>query len=215
MRVFVGALALGVALAGCNQTAQVNDRASFLTEATRVFPGETRERVIIAAETVLKQSDPADFDFQHSMRGFVGSRAYMVYAVIAAANGKERWEFETEEEAAGIRAVLQVSDAGTASGGYSTSQYEQRLASVPLYRLFWSRVEYVLHRRNDWASCAEATDALGPNPTIEALSGLCGITSDGRNAPPPPQLAALPVKRAPAPTGRRIRTSPRTAAQGM
>jgi len=204
-------MALAVLAAGCQQTARIDDRQSFFKEATRTYPGESRERVLQAAERVLRQSDPADFEFDHSLYGFVASRRYMVYAVLAAANGKERWDLQTEEGPEGLRAVLNVSESGVSHGGYSSIPFEARMASVPLYRLFWARVEYVLGKRKDWVSCESARAALGENASAEALSGLCGITSDGRNAPPPEAMAPLappprrgtPPRRSPAPMAAR------------
>ena len=51
MRV-LGIVALSAALVGCAAAPhQVRDRDDYLAEAIRVFPGETRERVLKAAET--------------------------------------------------------------------------------------------------------------------------------------------------------------------
>jgi hypothetical protein len=74
------------------------------------------------------------------------------------------------------------------------------MASVPLYRLFWSRVEYMLARRPDWVTCEQAGAELATTNTnaTTALGGLCGPTSDGRNAPPPEPLPPLVAGRPPA-----------------
>jgi hypothetical protein len=195
-------VALGAALAGCAAAPhQVRDRDDYLVEATRVFPGETRERVLKAAETVLKISDPADFEFRYTLTGFTGLRRYFIYAVLASASGREKWEFLTEPDPAGLRASVSISEEGTASGGYSQNRYENAMASVPLYRLFWSRVEYVLNKRPDWVTCEQANGELqASNTNTLALGGLCGPTSDGRNAPAPeafPPLAGPTAPRLP------------------
>lgn len=194
--------ALGAALAGCaGAPHQVRDRDDYLAEATRVFPGETRERILKAAETVLRISDPNDFEFRYTLTGFTGLRCYVIYAVSAAASAREKWEFLTEPDASGVRASVSISEEGTASGGYSSSRYENAMASVPLYRLFWSRVEYMLNKRPGSVTCEQATAELqGTNTNTLALGGLCGLTSDGRNAPAPeplPPLAKPPVLAAP------------------
>jgi hypothetical protein len=113
-----------------------------------------------------------------------------VYAVLASARGREKWEFLAEPDGGAIRASVSVSEAGVSSGGYSTIPYEGAMASVPLYRLFWARVDYVLGRRSDWVTCDAALEAEQANKTntLEALSGLCGATSNGRDAPPPAQM---------------------------
>lgn len=182
-------------VSACAAPHQIVDRSDFLAEATRTYPGETTERVIEAAQRVLRQSDPADFEFRNTMNGFSGLRRYVVYAVIAAAVGREKWDFDVVRESNGVRAALSVSDAGRASGGYSAQAYEGAMASIPLYRLFWARVDYVLGRAAEWKTCAEAEAELSKTNTNTAagLGGLCGPTSDGRNSPPPPQLQPLPA----------------------
>jgi hypothetical protein len=190
----LGIVGLSIALTGCAAAPhQVRDRDDYLAEATRVFPGETRERVLKAAETVLRISDPTDFEFRYTLTGFTGLRRYFIYAVIAAASGREKWEFLTEPDPAGIRASVSISEEGTSGGGYSRSNYEGAMASVPLYRLFWSRVEYVLNKRPDWVTCDQAAAELRSTNTntVAALGGLCGPTSDGRNAPAPEPFPPL------------------------
>jgi hypothetical protein len=109
-------VSLAGSLAGCATAPhQVRDRDDYLAEATRVYPGETRERVLKAAETVLKVSDPADFEFRDTLTGFTGLRRYMVYAVITTAVGREKWGFLTEPDPTGLRTSVSVSEEGTTS----------------------------------------------------------------------------------------------------
>jgi hypothetical protein len=193
LRKLVGLLLAGL-LAGCGTAPhQVRDRDDYLAEASRVFPGESRERVLKAAETVLRVSDPSDFEFRYTLTGFTGLRRYIIYAVLAAANGREKWEFMTEADPNGVRASVSISEEGTSSGGYTQTRYEGAMASIPLYRLFWSRVEYMLGKRPDWVTCEQAGAELTAANTnaVSALSGLCGPTSDGRNAPAPEPMPPL------------------------
>jgi hypothetical protein len=134
------------------------------------------------------------------LTGFTGLRRYFIYAVLASASGREKWELQTEPDPAGLKASISISEEGTSGGGYSRSSYEGAMASVPLYRLFWSRVEYMLNRRPDWVTCEQAGAELQSSNTnaIAALGGLCGPTSDGRNAPAPEPLPPLAK---PAPPG--------------
>jgi hypothetical protein len=174
----------------CAAPHQITDRSDFLAEATRTYQNENRERVIQAAEIVLKISDPNDFEFRHTASGFTGLRRYVIYAVLASASGREKWEFVTEPVTGGVRASISVSEAGTSTGGYSSTPYEGVMASVPLYRLFWARVDYLLGRRPDWVTCeqAAALEQQKNTNTAVALGGLCGPTSDGRDAPAPQPL---------------------------
>jgi len=196
MRIQVAAALSGaLLLAACAQPHKIEDRQDYVAEATRNFPGETRERVIAAAQTVLKQSDAPDFDFRFTLDGFVGLRRYFVYAVLASQQGQEKWQFVTRENPGSIEASVSISEAGTVSGGYSVTPFERAMNSIPLYRLFWSRVEYVLGRRSDWVTCEEAAKPLEDTNTsvAEALGGLCGSTSKGRDAPPPQQMAPMRI----------------------
>jgi len=182
-------LAAAALLVGCATPHQIVDREDFLAEANRTYPGESRERVIGAAETILKTSDPQDWEFRYTLNGFTGLRRYVVYAVLATAQGREKWEFETEPQPEGLRASLSISDAGVASGGLVPTPYEGKMASLALYRLFWARMDYMLGRRPDWTSCAQAQAELRKTRTNQdALGGLCGPTSNGRNAPAPAPL---------------------------
>ena len=188
MRAWAGACLAALILGGCNSH-QIVDRSDFIAEGTRNYSNEPRERIIEAARIVLRHSDPTDFEFRDTLTGFTGLRRYFIYAVIAASNGREKWEFQTEADGKAVRAAVSVSEAGVSTGGYSTQPYEGRMASVPLYRLFWDRVDYMLGRRPDWVSCEQAEAVLkASNTGTLALGGLCGPTSDGRNAPPPEPL---------------------------
>lgn len=195
MRKLIGLAVAVAAIAGCAAPHQIVDRSDFLAEATRSYKGETRERLITAAERVLRQSDPADFEFRHSMNGFTGLRRFFIYAVIAASNGREKWEFQVDPEGKDmLRASISVSEAGKTVGGGDVEDFEGKLASVPLYRLFWNRVDYVLGKRPDWITCDQASDeARATNTNVAtALGGLCGPTSDGRYSQPPPVLGTEP-----------------------
>lgn len=189
-----GALA-ATALSACASTPHtIQDRQDYLAEATRTYEGEDRERVIAAAETVLKLSDPQDWDFRYTVDGFVGLRRYVVYAVLVSQVGQEKWQLVTEVPAPGVvKASISVSEAGVAVGGYAQNPYEHSMASIPLYRLFWARVDYMLGKRPDWITCASYVATLKKSATSsDALAGLCGSTSQGANAPPPPPLPARP-----------------------
>jgi hypothetical protein len=197
MRYFIFAIGLGLLSVSCSAPHQIVNREDFLAEAIRRYSGESRERVIRAAETVLRISDPKDWDFRYTLNGFVGLRRYLVYAVLAAQQGQEKWEFLADEDAAfpnSIRASVSISEAGIVSGSYSSTPYEGKMASLPLYRLFWHRVDYMLRKRPDWVTCDQASADLEKDKTSSlALSGLCGSTSEGRDAPAPEPLPPLVV----------------------
>lgn len=176
---------LALLLSACAAPHQITNRADFLAEATRTYK-VPREKVIQAAETILKISDPQDFDFRHNQSGFVGMRRYFVYAVLASASGQERWEISTEETKEGVRVSLGVTDVGQ-THGQGGQRYDGKLGSVHLYRLFWKRMDYMLGKSQVWVSCQDASQEIeaGGTNAMSALEGLCGSTSDGRHAPAP------------------------------
>ena len=192
------AIAIGaLTLAGCGHAPiQITDRQDYLAEATRTYPGEQKERVIQAAETILKSSDPGKLDMRYTGKGFVGLRQYSYYAILAAGQGQEKWEFEVEERPGSQFASLSVSDAGIVAVGSSVRHHENALNAIPLYRLFFKRMDYMLGRRPDWVLCADETQALQQTGTnsMSALSGLCGATSAGRDDAPPEPLGKGSVK---------------------
>jgi hypothetical protein len=195
------------ALTGCNSAHQIVDRDDFLAEATRRYKNEDRERIIRAAEAVIRHSDPEDVEIRHTATGFTALRKYFIYAVVATQTGREKWEFSVEDAPGEKVATVSISEAGNTYGHYTSTPFENTMNNIPLYRLFWKRVDYVLGRRPDWGYCAyeiEEVRAAGQNAAA-ALGGLCGPTSSGANTPPPEQFAPAlnkPMTRAPAMAGR-------------
>jgi hypothetical protein len=193
-RVFA-AVTIATGLAGCTSApVQIADRNDYLAEATRIYPKEQKERVIRAAEAIIKISDPNDVEVRYVNDGFTAIRRYFIYAVLAASSGQEKWEFHVDERAAAIEASLSISESGTVAGGSSFNHFDSAMSSVPLYRLFWKRMDYMLGRRPDWVTCEQEAAELGRTGTntVAALGGLCGPTSDGRDSVPAP-LPAVPV----------------------
>lgn len=192
MRIGRGVLAvLGAAmsLCGCAREPKISDRQTAMVEASRTFSGETRERVIEAAEKVLRASDPDDFEFSERLNGFEGRRHWMIYLVLSSAVGIDKWDFQTEEIGHSLRASVSVSIQAQGSSRYSHLYVDVLDNKIALYRLFWARVDYVLGRSTHWPTCEEAwdeQDAKGFNRT--AIDSLCGLTNDGRTAPPPAPL---------------------------
>lgn len=182
-----------------------------MVEGTREYIGESPERVIGASQVVLKLSDPDDFKFINNLNGFTGLRSYSYYAVFAAVSGTEKWEFQTQPTAGAVKASIAISDASAAGNKYGTSVGERPMASVALYRLFWNRVDYMLGRRSDWVTCdqAKAEVAAQGKSGVDALSGLCGLTSGGRDAAAPEPLAAILRPAAP-PSALRAKRPPGT-----
>jgi hypothetical protein len=179
MRKIIG-LGLACVLAGCAAAPhQVRDRDDYLAEASRVYPRETRERVLKAAETVLRISDPADFEFRYTLSGFTGLRRYFIYAVIASASGREKWDFMTEPEPAGLRASVSISEEGPPA------------AAIPLIamRMPWPAFRSIVSFGRASSTCSTSVPTGSP---ASKLLLNCRI----RTRTPRPRLEVSAVQRA-------------------
>ncbi len=184
----VGACVLAMLLAGCVGGPKVESHADWLAEATRTFPDEAPERVIAAAETVLRHADPGDFTFDYRAGGFRAERKFLIYAVLAAADGVDRWTFGAARAGGGTRASVWLRESAQVHGMGGTRRASATLHQVGTFRLFYARIDYLLGRRPDWVACREAPAKLGLPADSPGTSSLCGLTLQGRDAPPPPPV---------------------------
>ena len=102
------ALAVVVALGGCVGAPKVESHGQWLAEATRTYAGESSPRVIAAAEAVLRHADPGDVTFDYRLGGFRAERKFLVYAVLAAAEGEDRWTFNASQSGRAVRASVAI-----------------------------------------------------------------------------------------------------------
>jgi hypothetical protein len=189
-------------LAGACTTAQrVTDHADWLKEATRVWPGETRARVIAAAEAVVKHADPRDTAVEYNHRGFTARRRFAIYALIASASGTETWTFSSAENEVGASATVRIIQRGTAQAGSRSESFRENQVYVGSLRLFYARIDYLLGRRPDWIACSDAVGKLALPAGNPGLQSLCSLTHQGRDAPPPPRIKARAQATAARPSG--------------
>ncbi len=172
-------------LAACARPERTTSHADWMREATRIWPGETKARVIAAAEAVVKHSDPRDIQVEYSKQGFVARRKFFLYAVLATASGEDRWTFHASENAEGASASVRVIQRGTAQSGRFSERFRENQVYVGSLRLFYARIDYLLGRREDWISCSQAVEKLTLPAEAPGLQALCSITHQGADAPPP------------------------------
>jgi hypothetical protein len=180
-----------LSLAACKTTPDLLlDEAAFTSTTTRRFPGETRERIVRAAEAVLRQSDPSR-QITTRTEGFASFKQFESYGFVVAEGGGDLWTVTSRDLADGAEAVVRLAPRnGAGPSGPAMSITEGR-NPAPLYDLFWSRVEYVLGRRPDWTTCQGATARLqGSGQGPSAIGALCASPGEGRAAPPPPVMEA-------------------------
>jgi hypothetical protein len=202
MRIPLALLCAALALAGCAPAARVQTHADWVREATRVWPGETRARVIAAADAVVKHADPRDTAVEYNRHGFTARRRFLIYALIATASGTETWTFSSAENTQGASATVRIIQRGTARAGSQSESFRENQVYVGSLRLFYARIDYLLGRRPDWIPCSEAAARLELPEANAGLQSLCSLTHQGRDAPPPPLIpktvgAPAPGPRAP------------------
>jgi hypothetical protein len=172
---------------------RVTSHADWEREATRFYAGESKARMIAAAETVLRNSDPGDISFEYRASGFTARRKYFYYAVFASADGEDRWSFYAGENKTGAKATVYLVDrmALRTVAGDGRSRVNQRL--IGTFRLFYARMDYVLGRRHDWPTCQGAPASLAVRPDQPGLDGLCSPTHQA-SAVVPAQLGPPPKR---------------------
>jgi hypothetical protein len=200
-------LVLIVSLTACARPERTTSHADWMREATRVWPSESKARVIAAAEAVVKHSDPRDIQLEYSKQGFVARRKFFIYAVLATADGEDRWTFHASENSEGASASVRVIQRGTAQSGRFSERFRENQVYVGSFRLFYARIEYLLGRREDWIRCSEAVAKLSLPSEAPGLQMLCSITHQGADAAPP---AKLPPKGKAAPEAKRGPPEPPT-----
>jgi hypothetical protein len=184
--------ALLVALAGCAPAARVTNHADWLKEATRTWPGETRGRIIAAADAVVKHADPRDTQVEYNHHGFTARRKFLIYALIATATGTETWTFSSAENEKGASATVRIIQRGTAQAGSHSERFRENQVYLGSLRLFYARIDYLLGRRPDWITCSDAPQKLALPEGAPGLQSLCSLTHQGRDAPPPPRVPPKP-----------------------
>lgn len=177
-------------LAACARPERASTHADWLREATRTYPGETKARLIAAAETAVKHADPGDTQLEYSRQGFVARRRFFLYAVLASVEGDDRWTFHAAENAAGASASVRVIRRGSVSAGRGAERFRENQIYLGGLRLFWARMDYLLGRRPDWIRCSEAAAKLALPHDAPGLDSLCGITHGGAEAAAPPRPQA-------------------------
>jgi hypothetical protein len=183
-------LVLALLTAACARGERTFNHADWLKESTRIWPGENKARVIAAAEAVVKHSDPGDITIEYSRSGFTARRKFFIYAVLATAEGEDRWTFSTSENSEGASAAVRVIQRGTARAGNVTDRFRENQTFLGSFRLFYARIDYMLGRRPDWVTCTDAPAKLALPQEAPGLTSLCSITHQGADQPPPQKLAA-------------------------
>lgn len=189
LSVFVFAI---VFVSGCASRPTLT-RAEWLTTTTRTYEGKTAEEVIAAAEKLLILADGDDVQFAHDANGFVATRQWFSYIVIAAAAGTDNWRFDAEEAGDVVKATVQVglqsqaiTPMATSSGDWAASTGIVMGAPVQgtaLYDVFWARLDFLLGKREAWMFCGEADDRVSRGVVWGSNEALCNSFNLEDDAP--------------------------------
>ncbi len=188
----VGMLAALTVSAGCATTQVPQSRTEWQAIHVREFRDKSPDEVLAAAEEVLRLADH-DFTFDYPDGQLVGTRRWLVYAVVVASMGTDYWKVTAAQlPNGGTRATVEVSQQASSiapspvmesGGGVGTSVMSMGLPGTPVqyappYRLFWRRVENRLGMWPHWTTC----DEFGEESGNAGLQVLCSVNTDD-NAP--------------------------------
>ena len=77
---------VSIVLVGCASNPELT-REEWLDIHNETYPDANAEEVISAAEEVLRTADPNDMRFTHREDGFLATRPFLYYFVLAATTG--------------------------------------------------------------------------------------------------------------------------------
>lgn len=161
--------AVAAMLAGCVTPHPPMSREEYIATTTRVYPDKTKEDVFKAAEKLFRLSDGNDYTFTHSEESMDATRKWSFYVVLAAGFGQDHWRVTAKDTDNGVKATVQAATQsqavqpmmvadGTNQNAYATTGPMQGspIQGNALYNLFWKRMDYLLGKRPDWATCEES-----------------------------------------------------------
>lgn len=158
----------------------------------RSYDGATPDETLAAANDILRL---ADHKFRITREGdtITATRYYALFAGISTQYGYDHWLITATPTDGGVTVDVQISrdaDAdilmpiigGSAAAGgtvaNSSPPGKPVTARFP-YRLFFARMDYLLHRSSTWLTCSEATAQM--TTALDSDSGLlCGRGFDDR-----------------------------------
>lgn len=187
MKAIAGAMVL--LLSGCVTLPKAPEsRAEWDAIHSRTFQAP-QQQVSDAADKVLRLAD-GDFKIDYPPNQLIGTRPWMVYAVLAIASGVDYWKLDFQPHPDGsTKATLQISRAAgvigpapTAMGDVSVSSNSVPGQPIPYpapYALFWQRVEYELGLRSGWPTCKAFLAGMDRGSKAGA-DALCSVNTDDR-----------------------------------
>lgn len=167
MKNFLGVLVV-VVITGCaNQPMEPMSREVWKKETTRVYKNFTKEEIFAASEKLFRLWDGDDFSFSYTPNQLAAVRKWMFFALIAYAEGSDHWQVSVtdssdQNQALEVRVSLrEISSSSSLVVGGPTvfmgpAFGQENFVNTPyIYRLFWSRLDYLLGVSDSWYSCKD------------------------------------------------------------
>lgn len=192
MRKIILLLSLLALLTGCGTVKRMT-REEWKVETTRTYLDKSPEEILIAAEKIFRLSDENDYSFAYRDDQVIATRNWMVFAILASVSGVDSWQVSakrTPEGSTVATAFLSVQYSNqsmvltTPSPSFATTSFGGVPIDTPWdYRVFWSRMDYLLGVSNTWLDCGSASiqfSKMAPDEDTRANSLCQAITVDDK-----------------------------------
>lgn len=199
----IAIIIVSLMLSSCASTPPLS-RDEWLRMTNRTYEGVTKEQALAAAEQILRLADGNDFMIAHSDEGFVASRNWSVYLVLAASFGTDVWQLRAAEYGTtGTKVSVSVSTQFGAVGAVATGPSTVAPLTTPsagsavngtaIYEVFWARMDYLLGRSPVWMDCRAANHQVSTGVVWGDNSALCSSFNIKDDAPEGAPLMRVPV----------------------
>ena len=179
-----------LALAGCaTKPMDPMSRDQWKQETKRTYTGVTPDQVIKSAERLFKLWDGSDFTFGYADNEITATRKGFVFAIINYTEFADHWRVSAQlKDKDSVEVSVNLAVSGTSStmalGGATPIMGPgisngANVNTPYIYRLFWSRMDYLLGKGDRWFSCAEWKDTRGVG--IAELGSPCNMLADDKS----------------------------------
>lgn len=135
--------------------------------------------MLAAAEELLRLIDPKKTSLTYRDGGVTAVRNYFSFQLIAAESGTATWSVDVADSPGGAVVTIQGSQQRAPQSFVlpATSVYDVPLKGNAAYRLFFSRLDYLLGLSPTWIPCYQAS-SLQASGSIGPVTSLCIAAPD-------------------------------------
>jgi hypothetical protein len=178
----------------CAVQPKLQGRSEWLSATTRNYEGVNKEDVLEAAEYLLRLADGNDFSISHQPDSLQARRDWISYILIFAGFGTDYWEVKAVDLPNGdIKTTVVISTQSQSSGITEISvsggtpsmspSFGDLINNPIVYKLFWSRMDYLLGKADRWLTCGEASKKFNVNNYSDGMEVLCNPLNINDNRP--------------------------------